>query len=154
MDFRIFLRFFFPEKNVVFFRNFFFPSGSSAFFRPHFSNSHEYHPYSSNWYPNFLWNFTSKSRVKVRLAIFSKFFRLFFDFYNLHIKPNVLNLTFFRRKLTSRKIATIEVGHFWSIWWARIYIWLLEGRGSSPPSPTLDARLARRASRIFLGQVM
>ena len=85
----------------------YFSSGSSAFFRPHFCNSHEYHPYSSNWYPNFLWNFTSKSRVKVRLAIFSKFFRLFFDFYNLHIKPNVLNLTFFRRKLTSRKITIL-----------------------------------------------
>ena len=102
--------FFFRKKMFFFFGNFFFPSGSSAFFRPHFCNSHEYHPYSSNWYPNFLWNFTSKSRVKVRLAIFSKFYRLFFDFYNLHIKPNVLNLTLFRRKMNPRKIATIEAG--------------------------------------------
>ena len=105
--FSIFLSFFFPEKNVFFFGNFFLPSGSSAFFRPHFCNSHEYHPYSSNWYPNFLWNFTSKSRVKVRLAIFSKKFRLFLDFCNLHIKPNVLNLTFFRQKMNPRKIAVL-----------------------------------------------
>ena len=44
---------------------FYFSSGSSAPARPQFRNSHEYHPYSSNWYPNFLWNFTSKSRVKI-----------------------------------------------------------------------------------------
>ena len=89
----------------------YFSSGSSAFFRPHFCDSHEYHPYSSNWYTHFLWNFTSKSRVKVRLANFSKFYRLFFYFYNLHIKPNVINLTLFRRKMNPRKIATFQ--HCW-----------------------------------------
>ena len=107
LDFRFFLDFF---PAIFFSANFFSSSGSSAFFRPHFCNSHEYHAYSSNWYPNFLWNFTSKSRVKVRLAIFSKFYRLLFYFYNLHIKPNVLNLTLFRRKMNPQKIATIEVG--------------------------------------------
>ena len=82
-------------------------SGSSAFFRPHFCNSHEYHPYSSNWYPNFLWYFISKSRVKVRLAIFSKSNHFFLHFYNLPIKLNVLNLTFFRQKMNPRKIAIL-----------------------------------------------